>query len=204
MFNTKPDRRVVEITIQFNMSGIFDWLKSGGKSEDIDKIDRNWGNTITQKYIIDMLPIGKTSNAYYHRSKGLISQNLGGVDYFGTADEEMKLYTEDLGLGALEWSIWKGCLLLMIQVNGNRKIICATPALTEVVDLETKGRINNTGSLRDDDIKMCVPISLDDQGNPKDFIDTWKWYGIVGNSSVGYGNGLGRASFSIVNFEVEY
>lgn len=204
MFNTKPDRRVVEINIEFNVSGILDWLKSGGKPEDIDKIDRNWGNAITQKYVIDMMPIGKTSNAYYHRSKGLVSQRLEGTDYLSKADEDLKFHAKKQGLETFEWKIWKGCLLLMVQVNGKRNIISATPVLTEVVELETKGKIDNIGNLRDDDIKMTVAISVDDEGKTKDSIDTWKWYGFLGNSAVGYKNGLGGVSFSIPLFDVEY
>lgn len=204
MFNIKPDRRVVEITIQFNVSGILEWLKSGGKPEDIDKIDRDWGNAITQKYVIDMIPIGKTSNAYYHRDKGLISQQIEGTDHLSRADEDLKFHAKKQGLDTFEWKMWKGCLVLMVQVNGKRNIISATPVLTEVVELETKGKINNIGNLRDDDIKMRVAISTDDEGNIKEFMDVWKWYGFLGNSSVGYGTALGRVSFSIPLFDVEY
>lgn len=40
MFNTKKDRRVVEVRIAFNITAIGEWLKAGGKFEDIDKIKR--------------------------------------------------------------------------------------------------------------------------------------------------------------------
>jgi hypothetical protein len=172
MFNIKPDRRVVEITIEFNVSKILRWLESGAKPEDVDKIERDWTSDITKKYIIDMIPIGKTSNAYYHRSKGVISQRFDGTDYLSKVDEDFKFQTKKQGLETLQWTIWKGCILLMVQVNGKRNIISATPVLTEVVELETKGKIDNIGNLRDDDIKITVPIALDDQGKPKDFHQT--------------------------------
>ena len=83
MFNTKKDRMVVEVTIEFNITAIGEWLKAGGKFEDIDKIKREeyggWKDAVTQKYVIDMLPIGQESNAYYHRGKGVISQNISGI-----------------------------------------------------------------------------------------------------------------------------
>ncbi len=206
MFNTAQDRRVIEITIRFNVSGIIRWLDSGGKPEDIDKISRDWGDDSFQQYIIDMMPIGKTSNAYYHRNKGLISQNLGGIVYLSKADEDLKFYAEKQLLGTFEWTIWKGCFLLMIQVDGERKVISATPVLTEVIELETKGKIiNGYQSLGTDDIKISVPTALDDKGNQKDFMDIWKWYGFLGNSSVSYGNALGLVSFSVPIFHsVEY
>lgn len=206
MFNTKPDRQVVEITVQFNIFDILDWLKSGARSEDIGKIDKNWGHNMVQKYVIDMLPIGKTSNAYFHRGKGLISQKIAGIDYLNNADEETKFFAKKQKLEALEWSIWNGCLLLMIHVDGQRKIISATPVLTEVIELEKTGKIKDSrNSLRDEDIKISVPISLNEEGGPKDSIDMWKWYAILGQSSVSYGNGLGRISFSSsLLFEVEY
>jgi|GEM_PF-3099084 len=205
MFNIKPDRRVVEVNINFNVSGIIRWLESGAKSEDIDKIDRDWGDDRIQQYIIDMIPIGKTNNAYYHRNKGLISQNLAGIDYLSSADENLKVHVKKQGVESLEWSIWKGCLHLIVQVDGQRKIISATPSLIEVVELETKGKITNGyANLKDDDVKISVPI-LDEEGNSKDFIDTWKWYGFLGNSSVSYGNALGRVSFSVpIYSSVEY
>lgn len=206
MFNIKPDRQVVEITVEFNMFDILDWLKSGARPEDIGKIDRNWGHNMVQKYVIDMLPIGKTSNAYFHRGKGLISQKIAGIDYLNNADEETKFFAKKQKLEALEWSIWNGCLLLMIHVDGQRKIISATPVLMEVIELEKTGKIKDSrNSLRDEDIKISVPISLNEEGNPKDSIDMWKWYAILGQSSVSYGNGLGRISFSSsLLFEVEY
>jgi hypothetical protein len=205
MFNIE-DRRVVEITIEFNITGIIEWLKSGGKFEDIDKIKRDeygsWGDSITQKYVIDMLPIGKTSNAYYHRSKNLVSQNLSGIDYLGKVDEETKFLLRKDEIQTLEWSIWRGSLLLMIHGKKGREIIFATPPLTEVIELETKGKLNNGGSLKDNDQKIKVVISLNEDGTPKESMEIWR--GSASDRSLGYGNALGHVSFSTLNFEIEY
>ena len=66
--------------------------------EDIDKIKREkygaWKDAVTQKYVIDMLPIGQTSNAYFHRNKGVISQNIGGIDFLENANGDVKYITE--------------------------------------------------------------------------------------------------------------
>lgn len=205
MFNTK-DRQVVEITIEFNITAITEWLFSGGKFEDIDKIKRekfgSWGNSITQKYVLDMLPIGKTDNAYYHRNKSLISQNISGIDYLGNANEEVKFLLKKAEVYGLEWSVWKGSLLLMVQRKEGREIIFATPPLTEVIELETKGKLANGGSLRDKDQKMKVVVSLNEDGTPKESLEIWRVS--ASNKSLGYNNSLGHVSFSTLNFEVEY
>lgn len=206
MFNTTKDRRVVEITIEFNVDAIIDWLNSGGKSEDIDKIKReeygSWGNDVTQKYLIDMLPIGNISNAYYHRNKGVISQNISGIDYLRNVDDETKFRFKKAEVESLEWSTWNGQLLLMIRTAKGKKIIAASPSLIEAIELERKGKLSNGGNLRNEDEEIRVAISLNQDGSPKEFMKMWR--GSPSSQSVGYGNALGHISFSILNFEVEY
>lgn len=205
MFNTK-DRQVVEICIEFNITAIIDWLKSGGKFEDIDQIKReefgSWGNATTQKYLIDMIPIGKNSNVYYHRRKNLISQNISGIDFLGTLGEETKFFLKRAGVQALEWRQRKGSLLLMIHTEKGGELILTTPLLTEVVELETKGGLSNPGSLQNEDQKMKTAVSFNQDGTPREYMEIWR--GSASSQSLGYGNGLGHISFSTLNFQVEY
>ncbi|KKS07574.1 MAG: hypothetical protein A2570_00450 [Candidatus Brennerbacteria bacterium RIFOXYD1_FULL_41_16] len=206
MFNTKKDRMVVEITIEFNISAIGKWLKSGGKFEDIDKLKRDWKDAVTQKYVIDMLPIGQSSNAYFHRNKGVISQNIWGIDYLENAKEDIKYIAEkEAKIGMLSWDMWRGCLGLKAHKN----LILLTPPLTEVVELETTGKLKKhekaSGDLRKamtEEIEINVPYSFDDNNNPKEFMKVWR--GSASDRSLGYGNALGHISFSTLNFEVEY
>jgi hypothetical protein len=204
MFNTKKDRLVVEVTIEFNITAIGEWLKAGGKFEDIDKIKREefgaWKDAITQKYVIDMLPIGQTSDAYFHRNKGVISQNIGGIDFLENAKDDVKYIAEkEAKISVLQWEMWRGCLGL----KANKKnLILLTPPLTEVVELETTGKLSNPGSVRDEDTKVKVPVSFDDNNKPKEFMEIWR--GSASDRSLGYGNGLAHVSFSTLNFEVEY
>lgn len=203
MFNTKKDRRVVEIEIAFNITAIGEWLKAGGKFEDIDKIKREefgaWKDAVTQIYRIDMLPIGQTSDAYFHRNKGVISQNIGGIDFLENAKEDVKYIAEkEAKIGVLQWEIWRGCLGL----KANKNLILLTPPLAEVVELEINGGLTNPGSLRDEDVKIKVPTSFDDQNKPKEFMEIWR--GSASKESLGFGNALGHVSFSVLNFEVEY
>lgn len=200
MFNAKKDRRVVEITIEFNITAIGQWLSAGGKLEDIDKIDRDWKDAVIQKYVIDMLPIGQTSSAFFHRNKGVISQNIGGIDYLENAKEDIKYIVEkETKIGMLSWSTWRGCLSLEAQ----RNLILLTPPLTEVLELETKGALTNPGrDAKADDVKIRVPVSFDDKNNPKEFMEIWR--GTATDRSLGFGNALGHVSFSVLNFEVEY
>jgi len=203
MFNTKKDRRVVEVTIEFNITAIGEWLKANGKFEDIDKIKREkygaWKDAITQKYVIDMLPIGQTSNAYFHRNKGVISQNISGIDFLENAKEDIKYIAEkESKIGVLAWDMWRGCLGL----EANKNLILLTPPLTEVVELETKGVLSKPGGVRDEDTKIKVPVSFNDDKNPKEFMEIWR--GSASDRSLGYGNALAHVSFSTLNFEVEY
>ena len=207
MFGNKKDRRVVEIEIAFNITAIGEWLKAGGKFEEIDKIKReefgSWGDAVTQKYVIDMLPIGQTSNAYFHRNKGVISQNIGGIDFLENANEDIKyIAKKEAKIGMLSWGMWCGCLSLTVQGNGQKNVILLTPPLSEVVELEINGGLTNPGSLRDEDVKIKVPVSFDDQNKPKEFMDVWR--GSASEKSLGFGNALGHVSFSVLNFEVEY
>lgn len=203
MFNTKKDRRVVEIIIEFNITAIGEWLKAGSKFEDIDKIKREkygaWKDAVTQKYVIDMLPIGQTSNAYFHRNKGVISQNIGGIDFLENAKEDVKYIAEkEAKIGVLQWEMWHGCLGL----KANKNLILLTPPLTEVVELETKGVLSKPGGVRDEDTKIKVPVSFNDDKSPKEFMEIWR--GSASDRSLGYGNALAHVSFSTLNFEVEY
>jgi len=203
MFNTKKDRRVVEITIEFNITAIGEWLKAGGKFKDIDKIKREkygaWKDGVTQKYVIDMFPIGQTSNAYFHRNKGVISQNIGGIDWLENAKEDVKYIAEkEVKIGVLQWKMWRGCLGL----ETNKNLVLLTPPLTEVVELETKGVLSKPGRIIDEYTKIKVPVSFDDNNNPKEFMEIWR--GSASDRSLGYGNALAHVSFSTLNFEVEY
>lgn len=200
MFNTKKDRVVVEITLEFNITAIGEWLKNGGKFGDIDKIKPekygNWKNSVVQKYVIDMLPIGQTSNTYFHRNKEVISQNIGGIDFLENAKGDVKYIAEkEAKISMLQWEMWRGCLGL----NVNKNLILLTPPLTEVVELETKGVLSNKSV---DDTKIKVPVSFDDNNNPKEFMEIWRES--ASDKSLGYGNGLAHISFSTLNFEVEY
>lgn len=203
MFNTKKDRSVIEVTIEFNITAIGEWLKAGAKFEDIDKIKREkygaWGDPVTQKYVIDMLPIGQSSNSYFHRNKGVISQNIGGIDFLENASRDIKYIAEkEAKIGVLQWEMWRGCLGLKV----NKNLILLTPPLTEVVELETKGVLSKPGRIMDKDVKIKVPYSFDDENKPKEFMEIWR--GSASDRSLGYGNGLAHVSFSTLNFEVEY
>lgn len=203
MFNTKKDRRVVEITIEFNITAIGEWLKSGGKFEEIDKIKRGeyggWGDAVIQKYVIDMLPIGQTSNAYFHRNRGVISQNIGGIDFLENAAEDVKyIARKEAKIGMLSWDMWRGSLGLKVGKNP----ILITPPLAEVLELEMEGKLSNPGRIGDEDVKIKVPVSFGDNNQSKELIEVWR--GSASDRSLGYSNALGHVSFSALNFEVEY
>lgn len=123
--------------------------------------------------MIDMFPIGNIDNAYFHRNKGIISQNIGGIDFLENAKED-----------------------------ANKNLILLTPPLAEVVELETKGVLSKLCGVKDEDTKIKVPVSFDDNNNPKEFMEIWR--GSASDRSLGYGNALAHVSFSTLNFEIEY
>lgn len=120
-----------------------------------------------------MFPIGNIDNAYFHRNKGIISQNIGGIDFLENAKED-----------------------------ANKNLILLTPPLAEVVELETKGVLSKLCGVKDEDTKIKVPVSFDDNNNPKEFMEIWR--GSASDRSLGYGNALAHVSFSTLNFEIEY
>jgi len=195
---------VVEVSIEFNITTIGERLKAGGKFEDIDKIKREkYGErkaAVLQKYVIDMLPIGQTNDAYFHRNKGVISQNIGGIDFLENANENVKYIAEkESKISVLQWEMWHGCLGL----KANKNLILLTPPLTEVVELETKGSLSNKPvDIRAEDTKIKVPVSFNDDKSPKEFMEIWR--GSASDRAVGYSNALAHVSFSTLNFEVEY
>ncbi len=200
MFNAKKDRMVVEITIEFNITAIGKWLKGGGRFEDIDKLKRDWDGALIQKYVIDMLPIGQTSNAYFHRNKGIISQNITGFDYLESANEDIRIHLkiEPSNIANLGWDMWRGRLLLKTR----DKLLLMTPPLTEVVELETTGELSSfSGALEDTKITVPVSFEKDHPDHPKEFMEIWQG---AGPKSLGYGNALGHVSFSTDFFKVEY
>ncbi len=149
-----------------------------------------------------MMPIGKSSNAYFHRNRGLISQNICGIDYLYKANDNIKYLLKESKIQAIEWSMWKGSFLITVHTSEGRNIVFATPLLTEVVELESKGKLSHPGRIMDKDKKMKVTISLNEDGTPKDYLNIWR--GSASAQSLGYSNALGHVSFSTLNFEVEY
>jgi hypothetical protein len=204
MFNLKKDRKVVEITIEFNITAISKWLKAGAKIEEIDKIDNVWKNSITQTYMIDMLPIGDNTDAYYHRAKNIINQNISGRDTLKNIDEQTKSYIVRLApeIKNLTWNLWRGSLCLNVWALGQDHPIFLSPSMDELVELHTKGEISNRKALGHESSKISVPISYNDDNTPREFMEIHR--SSTCSQSVGYHNGLGSVSFSVLNFEVDY
>lgn len=198
MFNTKRDRQIVELCIEFNLTAIDKWLDTGSKIEDIKKIPKEWnGDDVKLSYYIDVLPNGKSSDMYFHRKKSIISGSVGGIDYLENVDEDLEYYFKNSKIKVLSWRPWRQ----FIGLDVNQNAILLAP-VEEIVELQTNRLLKNGGSIRDEDKKIQVPILFDDQNNPKEFTDIWR--GSASNRSVGFSNALGSISASTLNFEVEY
>lgn len=198
MFNTKKDRQIVELCIEFNLTAIDAWLEAGSIIEDIEKIPKDWNsNDIKLSYYIDVLPNGQNSDMYFHRKKGVMSGNVGGIDYLENVDEDLKYYFKKSKIKVLSWLPWRQ----FIGLDVNQNAILLAP-VEEIVELQTNRVLKNGGSIRDEDKKIRVPILYDDQNNPKEFTEIWR--GSASDRSIGFSNALGSISASTLNFEVEY
>jgi hypothetical protein len=199
MFSAKKDRQIVELTIEFNLSAISKWLDESGEVENVEKIEKNWGDDDIEKlsYYIDMLPSGQNSDIYYHRKKGVMSGNVGGIDFLENVDPNLEDFLKNSKIKMLDWGLWRQ----FIGLHVNKKIILLAP-IEEIVELQLNGVLKNGGSLKDEETKIKVPILFDDKNNPKEFIEIWR--GSSSDRSIGFSNALGLVSASTLNFEVEY
>jgi len=199
VFRSKKDRHVVELAIEFNLSAIHEWLDKGGEIKDTEKMAKDWdSDAVIQSYFIDVLPNGNMSDMYFHRRKGIISSNVGGVDYFENVDENLKRFLNNTKIERLSWNYWRTSLGL----TANQKPVLCVP-LAELAKLQVAGEFEKGGYFEKAQ-KIKVPISYESafENKPKEFIEVWR----ASNSprSVGYKNALASVAASTLNFEVEY
>lgn len=195
---------MLEISIQFNVPGILEWLNRGGDPENIDKMDRDWTGTTYGTFFVDMIPTGKTNNVYFHRNKGCFSPYLDGVSHVIHADDDVKFNAEKQNLKTLEWRISNNGLSLMVQVGEEKKIVTVTPPLLQILELQNSGRIKNFEDLKDG-TKISVPVVFDENATPIRFMDTWAIESFFSlRNAMAYGNSLGRVSFSFPKFGIDY
>lgn len=206
MFNTKKDRNIINVTIRLNLSNIFKWIRSGS---DINKINNLASDSelddLFKFYIIDMIPIGQVSNAYFHRSKNLVSRSISGTDFLTKADEDLRINSKEEGLEEISWSFNKDYFFIALKINGKKKIIFQTVPLLEVEELEKYGVIKNISNLqREKGVKLRVLDDLNENSQFKGGMEIEKNYYLLGNSGVSYKNGLASVDFSIPIFDTEY
>ncbi len=198
MFGSKKDRKIVELVIEFNLDAISRWIADDGEIEDIEKMEKNWKNCLIRTYRIDVLPNGQMSNMYFHREKGLISSNMGGIDFLENTHASMKNFCEKNKIQILGWERWREYLSLRI----NKKPILLVP-IKEFGIIQTGGKLDNQAKiLGREERAVQVPISFSEDGKPKNHIQIWR--SSASSESVGYSNALASVSASILNFEVEY
>lgn len=208
-FKPKSDRRVLEITIEFNLEAISKWLNLGGKFEDIEKIPRDWKNPVSKKYVIDMLPIGEESNAYLHRNLGVISQNIAGVDFLDAVNGNEKYFTKDKDVEMLSWDLHGGRFRLIVDYKEKGNVIFLTPPLTEVIELENTGKLkphekssNDLRKAMTEEIEIPIPCSDGKNNEPIEYAKVWRYSG--NNKFLRYSNALGRVSFVVQDSPVKY
>ncbi len=163
MFGTKKDRQIVELEIEFNLTAINKWLDKDGELEDIEKMkDWNAGDSVVEKYCIDVLPNGQRNVMYFHRKKGVFSGSVGGHDIPKGAGK----------IEELEWYEWREFLSVAV----NRKLILSVP-VREIVELHVAGKLlKDSGNYLDQlkEQKIEVPVLFDDENQPKGFVNVWR------------------------------
>ena len=160
-----------------------------------EKMEKDWKDSVIQSYYIDVLPSGKVSDMYFHRKKGVISNNIGGIDYLENINESSKRFTEKIQV--LAWESWREFLSLRV----NKKPILLVP-VAEIVELQVNGTLKKGGHPREEEQKIKVPFSFHDNGQPKELIEILRHS--ASSRSVGFSNALGSVAASTLNFEVEY
>jgi hypothetical protein len=145
-----------------------------------------------------VLPNGQSGDMYYHRNKGIISGNVGGIDFLGNAPVSMQNFCKRSGIELIEWGRWREYLSLSV----NKKLILIVP-IEEFGILQLGGKLSSERKTLGREITTVkVPFSFDDQGKPKEFMEIER--STNNDKAIGFGNGLGWISGSTLNYEVEY
>ena len=206
MFKQTKDKQVIGLTIEFNLSAISEWLNSSGQSKGVDKKNnyRNTKDPMFLRYYIDVLPNGQMSDMYFHRQKGIVSNNLGGIDYLENVSDDLKRFLKNTKIEILHWDHWRD----FIALDVNRKLILSVP-INEIAELQElvsgADTLTKKGWLAkyfEKKQKIKVPISFDSDNQPKEFMEVWR----SRNSpqSIRYKNALATVSASTSNAEVTY
>lgn len=225
MFKSRKDRRVVELTIEFNLTAINKWLSSNSDIKDIEKIEQGyekWEDCFVRLYNIDVLPSGESSDMYFHREKNIISNNIGGIDYLEgseagltrmeknikhvskfsydeTSRDEIIVFLKNKNeIHTIGWKRWRE----FISFEINNKPILLVP-IEEFGILMVGGKLNNESkTLRGEKRLIDVPILFSENNQPTEHIKILR----TSNSSdsIGYSNALCSIGASALSFEVEY
>lgn len=225
MFKSKKDRRVVDLTIEFNLTAINRWLSSSGDIKDVEKIEQGherWEDCFVRLYNIDVLPNGESSDMYFHREKNIISNNIGGIDYLEGSeagltrmeknikyvskfsyDETSRYEISDFlknknEIHTISWKRWREFLSFEI----NNKPILLVP-IEEFGILMKGGKLNNESKTLGGEKRLIdVPILFSENNQPTEHVKISR----TSNSSdsVGYSNALCSVGASALSFEVEY
>lgn len=200
MFNIEKNSHVVELVIEFNLTAISKWLDSNCKIVDIEQIEYNYKNTIIQSYYIDVLPNRPYNNMYFHRNKGVVSNNVGGIDHLENVNKDIKQFIKQSAskIQIIEWGYWFEYLFL--HVNG--KPILLVP-IEEFQILQNGGILKNQSKKLGREKRLIeVPVSFKKDGTATEHIQIWR--NSSSSKSVGYNNTLGSVAASTLSFEVEY
>lgn len=216
MFN-KKDRHVIELIIKFNLTTINEWLNNGNKKNKINKVEdfeeneKHWDiltNDIIRSYYIDVLPNGQNSDMYFHREKGVFSENISGDDLLENVDEKTKLFIENTKIENLSWSFWHQYLTFDVNTFNPDNVggLLFSIPLEKIVELQSSGRVKHhteyTNLLLRDTKKIKVPVSFDSANQPKKSIEVWE---IVDNQKVvKYSNTFCSVSVNAYNDGVKY
>jgi hypothetical protein len=184
LFNFRGDRYVVELTIEFDLTAIYKWLKTGatektGKDywETIDKSEKDvW--TDARQYHIDVLPNGQSRDMYFHRKKSIISNEING---FEINSDNSKWSFPNIEM--LEWSYWNSFLCL----KANKKSVLLAP-LNKFAELQAFGRLKNATKYGEAE-KIKAPVRFHPKSNqPIEFIEIFRTE--IHPRCVGYENAL--------------
>ncbi len=204
------DSHLVNLTIEFNVDRINDFIKRNGKITDKSLIDEGEEkdlshSSLKKTYNIDILPNGK-NDIFFHRSKSAFSHIISGYDYFDNSDGNVSVYirnkikNKSTKIRKFSWERWREFLSVKVTFLGKRgemeQTLVALVPIWEIGLLMTDGEFKDLISFDRKREKIKVPISFDSNNEPKEFIEMWKCIGGTGNW-ITYSNSLVTVSAAV-------
>lgn len=187
MFNTKKDKYIVNVSIDFDVYEIERRIKGNKSLLALTEDEKKPSFIYKQDHNIniDFLPYGKNTIAYYHRNDNSFSQAFSKQQV--PLDDNLKV----------SWSFRGNQVTVILETEEKSELLLVTPTLQEVEELMSYGKIKNNKDLRDfGEEKVTINLSKNETAEVMK-----SGAGGVSESYVGFRNDVCGISFSTTYYE---